>query len=59
MNKKILLILLLLAGCVGENYNNQDMIIEIQDCEKAGLRAVWIHNSEGVYAIQCREYKDD
>jgi len=58
MNKLILFTLLLLTGCV-QGQNNQDMIIAIQDCEKAELRAVWIHNSEGIYAIQCREYKKE
>ena len=58
MDKTIILILLLLASCHQSN-NNNNMIIEIQNCEKAGLRAVWIHNSEGVYAIQCREYKNE
>ena len=57
MDKIILFTLLLLASCAGDN--NQEMLLAIQDCEAAGLRAVYIHNLEGVYTIQCREYKDE
>jgi len=52
----ILLILILLAT-YDETQNNQEMLLAVQECKKAKLRAVWIHNSEGVYVIQCRPYK--
>lgn len=59
MNKILLLILLLLSGCY-QSQNNQDMLIAIRDCEKAELRAVYLHDSEGEYVIQCRPYiKED
>lgn len=59
MNKKLLLVLLFLTGCVSENNNTQDMLIAIHECEIAELRAVGLHNSEGEFFIQCCPYKDE
>ena len=57
MNKKLLLILLLLAstGCY-HSQNYQDFNLVTYKCKEAGLRAVGLYNSDGRLYIECRPH---
>ena len=50
----ILMLVIILSGCV-ERMNNNEIIIEVQKCEAAGLRAVMLTDA---VAIECRPHKE-
>lgn len=58
MNKLILFSLLLLSGCY-QHQANLDLVIEVNKCYEAGLRAIGLHNPEGKLVIQCRPHKKE
>ncbi len=55
---RILLVLIILAGCV-EGHSNQEIIIATHECEEAGLRAVMLCDGAANCYVQCRPREEE